>query len=557
MTPRDEPTARILDVAAELFAERGYGGTTVGLVAERAGVSARTVRRLTGRRDDLFARVVTDRLTSEAADRIAQATTGPDDAPPLDVLLDVIGHVASAPQSSWPLLELEALLRAHRDEHVRALERGRIGERAAGVGALLARVREAGGLDDTVDLDALVELALALSVGLAVLDPVTDRPTRPAWNALMARLGAAVAPPDALWEADDVPRRPWRLRVDLPDRPGGLARLARTLGALQASVVGSALLAVDDGVRTVDLAVTAPRPVTGETLLAAAMAVGSNAHVVPGAWNDRVDLPTRVLDAATELVTDPGAAPLAAAALVGADRVEVTDAVEGDDDAADVLRLQWTADRHVVLHREWAPFVRAERARASALLRLSAAIAAATGDGDRTGWVEPIAGGSTVWIRLGRPADADAVAAMHDRCSQRTLYRRYLAGGGEWRDVTLRRLSGGHRGATLVVMSEEGAIVGLGNVFPDEPGDGGTAEIAELVEDAYQQRGVGTRLLRHMIALAQQLGFRALVAHVLAENAKMLRVLDRTRLTWTHTIDQGVVTLRAALPETARTAHAG
>src|SRR5664279_1429778 len=136
---------------------------------------------------------------------------------------------------------------------------------------------------------------------------------------------------------------------------------------------------------------------------------------------------------------------------------------------------------------------------------------------------------------------------MHERCSDRTLYRRYLSGVAEWRDISLRRLTGGHRGSTLVVMSEDGSIVGLGNVFPDQPGDGRDAELAEIVEDAYQGRGIGTRLLRHMLELAQRLGFQNVVATVLAENAEMLAVLEATGLDWTRDLDESVFTIRAPL----------
>jgi RimJ/RimL family protein N-acetyltransferase len=255
-----------------------------------------------------------------------------------------------------------------------------------------------------------------------------------------------------------------------------------------------------------------------------------------------------MLDAATELITNPGSAPLAAAALVEADRFEVIDATEGEDDAAGVLRLQWTPDRHVVLHRDWAPFAWAEQTRASALLRLAAAIAGSESNAEVPGWVEPVKGDGTVWIRFGRPEDADAVAAMHERCSERTRYRRYLTGVNQWRDLSLRRLAGGHRGATLVVMSEDGSIVGLGNVFPDEPGDGHPAELAEIIEDAYQGRGIGTRLLRHMLELAQRLGFRSVVATLLAENAEMLALLEATGLDWTRELEDSVFTMRAPLP---------
>jgi len=201
----------------------------------------------------------------------------------------------------------------------------------------------------------------------------------------------------------------------------------------------------------------------------------------------------------------------------------------------------------VVLHRNWAPFTRAEKTRASALLRLAAAMASISGHAEAIGWVEPLRFGGTVWIRLARPEDAEAVAAMHVRCSERTLYRRYLTAVGEWRDVTLRRLTGGHRGATLIAMSEGATIVGTGHVFPDSPTDGHTAEIAVIVEDAYQRLSIGTRLVRHGLELACQLGFETVVGTVLAQNNEMLRVLDATRLVWSRRVKDGVVMLRAPL----------
>ena len=548
MTRDEELRRRIVDVAAELFAECGYGGTKLGMVAERAGVTAHTVRRLVGGRDQLFALAIAAQATSEAAGRVASAAANPEVTPPLAVLIEAASQIFAAPEFGWSPLELEALSAAHRDDGIRAMESMRLDKRCANMRTVVAQARHAGGLDDGVDDDALVHLALALSVGLAVLEPVSRPPSRASWNALTARIGAAVAPPATLMAAGYDAQRPWRLRIDVPDRAGGLARLARAMSTLHAYVVSTAVLASGNGVRTIDLAVTVPEKVGAEALLAAAMSAGSNGHVTEGSVNDGMDLPTLVLDVATELVTNPGSAPLAAAGLVEADRFEVTDAREGQDDAAGIMRLQWTPDRHVVLHRDWAPFARAEQTRASAMLRLAEAIARSQGDGHASGWVEPVKEDGTVWIRLGRPEDAHAVAAMHERCSERTRYRRYLTGVGEWRDLSLRRLAGGHRGASLVVMSEDGSIVGLGNVFPDDPADGHAAEIAELVEDGYQGRGIGTRLLWHMLELAQRLGFRSVVATVLAENAAMLAVLEATGLSWTRELTEGVLTMRAPLP---------
>ena len=544
----DELRQRIVEVAAQLFAENGYGGTKLRMVAERAAVTPRTVKRLGGNRAQLFAQVLASRPPSDAAARVAAAAADPDSAPPVAVLIEVASDTFVTPERSWNAVELEALTRSHTDDDVRALETTRITTRKANLRKLTEQTRNAGGIDDRVDDEAFVHFALALSAGLAVLDPVSaDRPTQASWNTLMARIGAAFAPAGFLLSADHEARTPWRLRVDIPDRPGALSLLLSALGTLHVYVAAAYALDSVDGDRTIDLALMAPEKVSAETLLAAALTVGHHGYVMAGSPDDGGDLPTRVLDGATELVTNPGSAPLAAATLVEADSFEVTDATEGEDDAENVLRLQWTANQHVVLHRDWAPFARAEKTRASALLRLAAAMSSMAGEAEALGWVEPLGSGATIWIRLARPEDSDAVAAMHERCSEKTLYRRYLTAVGQWRDITLRRLTGGHRGATLVAMSEEGTIVGLGHVFPDSPAGAHVAEIAVLVEDAYQRLGIGTHLVRHMLDLAHQLGFDEVAGTVLAENSEMLKVLDATGLVWSRRVEDGVLTVRAPL----------
>ncbi|MFN8082431.1 MAG: GNAT family N-acetyltransferase [Kineosporiaceae bacterium] len=547
---RDEDVrSLILDVAAQLFAERGYGGTRLPMVAERAGVSASTVKRLTGGRAELFAAVLAARVSSQAGDRLADAAGHPERTPPMAVLLEAIGEIFAAPERSWSPVELEAILRAHHDADVRAPESERLRARWANVRTVVEQWRRSGGIAAEVDDDAFVHFALALSVGLAMVDPLVERrPSQPGWNAMMARIGGAVAPSELFPQPGQTDAQPWRLRVDIPSQPGSLAQLIRAVNTLQVDVAAAWVLTGDEAQRTIDLALMAPLQVSAADLVAVAMSAGRNAHATPGRVEDAEDLPTRVLDGAAELVTNPGSAPLAAAALIEADRFEVEPATVGEDDAAGVLRLQWTPERHVVLHRDWAPFARAEKTRASALLRLAAAISGAQGDADALGWVEPIAGGTTVWIRLARPEDADAVAAMHQRCSERSRYQRYFTPVDEWREINLRRLTGGHRGATLVVMSEDGAIIGLGNVFPDSPQDARAAELAMIVEDAYQRRGIGMRLMRHMVEFAERLGFAEVVATVLADNTAMVRVLEAPGLAWERSVESGVLSMRAPLP---------
>lgn len=548
MAESDEAVrARIIDVAAELFAQYGFSGTKVHMVANAAGVSAQRVRRLTGDRADLFEAVITARAHSKAAATIAEAVREPDSTPALAVVLAVAQEVYQNPQNSWDILELEALTRAHTDEQIRVIERGRIHQRRENAKELVARMRAHGGLDADVSDDAIVIMTMALSVGLAVLDPVLEgKPSLQQWNGLIARIGSAMMPQDMSVDSDYMTGRNWRVRVDIPERPGQLARLVRLLGALYSYTVGVGMGGGSDGYRTIDAALVAPHGVTEEVLRAAVASVGRNVYVGPGSPEDAEDLPTRVLDGATAMVSRPELAPLAAAKLVEASSVEVTDATEGEDDSPDILRLQWTPDQHVVLQRSWAPFSETDRSRASAFLRLSSAIATATGNEEAAGWVESVKGG-TVWIRLARPEDADAVAQMHDRCSEQSRYQRYFS-LTDWHGVRLHRLSGGHRGATLVVMSEEGKIVGFGNVFPDASEGEGAAEVALIIEDDYQGRGIGTKLLQALIFLAMRLEFTEVVASVLADNKSMLKLLKSTGLPWETIIDEGVALMKAPLP---------
>ena len=108
----------------------------------------------------------------------------------------------------------------------------------------------------------------------------------------------------------------------------------------------------------------------------------------------------------------------------------------------------------------------------------------ALGEPEGFGWRENLRDGRTVAIRLGRPADTAGVEAMHERCSPESRYQRYFTPMNEWREDNLRRISGGHRGATLVVTDVHDDVIALGNVFPSGPGDVDAAEIAVIVDDA-------------------------------------------------------------------------
>lgn len=68
-----------------------------------------------------------------------------------------------------------------------------------------------------------------------------------------------------------------------------------------------------------------------------------------------------------------------------------------------------------------------------------------------------------------------------------------------------------------------------GRYIAEKPG---TAEIAFVVIDDYQGQGIGAILLRHLAAIARQAGLKEFTAEVLADNAPMLKVFERSGLTF-------------------------
>ena len=262
--------------------------------------------------------------------------------------------------------------------------------------------------------------------------------------------------------------------------------------------------------------------------------MGTDVVAGRGEGSDTEDVAARVLELSTRLLAHPDFAPEAAADLLLADSWEVVDASVGEDSSAHTARLQWTVDEHVVLRRAAAPFTNGEYARASALLQLLDAVTVARGTSG-FGWRDALDDGTEVVTRLSRPEDTAAVEALHSRCSQESLLHRYFTPKNSWREENLRRISGGHRGMTLVVtINDENSgenVVAIGNAFPLGPNDPSVGEIALLVEDAWHGRGIGRLLFAHLVEAAPRLGFTEVVAYVLGGNDAMQALLPTAEST--------------------------
>jgi GNAT superfamily N-acetyltransferase len=100
--------------------------------------------------------------------------------------------------------------------------------------------------------------------------------------------------------------------------------------------------------------------------------------------------------------------------------------------------------------------------------------------------------------------------------------------------------------ALVAAVLENGrpAIVGGGRYIMVRPGE---AELAFAVIDPYQGQRIGAALLKHLIAVARTAGLRALTADVLAENAAMLKLFERSGFRASRAQDPQVVQVRLGL----------
>ncbi len=150
--------------------------------------------------------------------------------------------------------------------------------------------------------------------------------------------------------------------------------------------------------------------------------------------------------------------------------------------------------------------------------------------------------GGTVHLRPVIPSDADGLVAFHGRLSERTRYFRYFGAYPRIPQRDLERFSvvdHHDRVAFVALLGDD--IVAVGRYERLERGP--SAEVAFVVDDAHQGRGLGSILLEHLAAAASESGLRRFVAEVLAENAAMVRVFRDAGYQVSREIEEGVLHL--------------
>ncbi|MFP1625185.1 N-acetyltransferase family protein [Streptomyces sp. 5K101] len=134
--------------------------------------------------------------------------------------------------------------------------------------------------------------------------------------------------------------------------------------------------------------------------------------------------------------------------------------------------------------------------------------------------------GTATRTRKVTPADLEPIQALHRRCSPSSRALRYHAGKPQLSPAGWRLLSDPRRGTTLVTTPAQRTdhIIAMTNVMHTDRQ--GVGELAVLVEDAWQSKGLGTALAAHAAEVARRAGHHTLTAAVAAQNVPMLHVLE-------------------------------
>ncbi|MEU7041843.1 GNAT family N-acetyltransferase [Streptomyces varsoviensis] len=165
--------------------------------------------------------------------------------------------------------------------------------------------------------------------------------------------------------------------------------------------------------------------------------------------------------------------------------------------------------------------------------------------------------GGTAQIRPITEADAQRLTSFYEQVSDESKYYRFFAPYPRLSDRDVHRFT--HHdyvdrvGLAATVGDEFIATVRYDRI--DARGMAATApadeaEVAFLVQDAHQGRGVASALLEHIAAVARERSIRRFAAEVLPANTKMIKVFTDAGYTQKRSFEDGVVRLEFDLEPT-------
>ncbi|WP_027862462.1 bifunctional GNAT family N-acetyltransferase/acetate--CoA ligase family protein [Marmoricola sp. URHB0036] len=149
--------------------------------------------------------------------------------------------------------------------------------------------------------------------------------------------------------------------------------------------------------------------------------------------------------------------------------------------------------------------------------------------------------GRTAHLRPIVPEDAEGLVEFYSQVSEQSKYLRFFAPMPNLSDRDVQRFTNvDYRDRVAFVMTVAERIIAVGRYDVIEPG---RAEVAFLVQDAHQGRGIGQLLLEHLAQAGRERGVERFVAEVLPDNRRMMQVFREQGYQVTGGWDEGVMHL--------------
>ncbi|WP_322936996.1 GNAT family N-acetyltransferase [Nocardioides bizhenqiangii] len=283
----------------------------------------------------------------------------------------------------------------------------------------------------------------------------------------------------------------WRVRTNLPDRPGKLAPLAQECGKAGANIGAvQVFTGRTPGTATIELVVRTPDDWSEPDVIQMVRRAGGDSVVTHEVNRHALDdQPTRYVKAAQQILDHPETFPDVVAHLFDAD-VEPTHGTE------DVLEMQ--VGNAVIQIRRETPFTPAERVRGSALAEL-----------------------------------------VSDVLSRQSPKAPDTGGGAQPTSV-----AGDNEVSVLV----SGRVIGRASFEPGAAGDE-PWPVDMWVDPSWQRRGIGTRLLSDIARMARRQGAEEIVLTAPSDSQSVLPMVLSAGLRGRIRMAGDTVTVRIAVNE--------
>jgi acyl-CoA synthetase (NDP forming)/ribosomal protein S18 acetylase RimI-like enzyme len=156
--------------------------------------------------------------------------------------------------------------------------------------------------------------------------------------------------------------------------------------------------------------------------------------------------------------------------------------------------------------------------------------------------------GRTAHIRPIRPEDREVFVEFYSRVSDQSKYYRFFSPMPRLSDRDIDRFTNvDNVNRVALVLTLQGRIIAVGRYDVIKPGE---AEVAFLVEDQHQGRGIGQLLLEHLAQAGRERGVERFVAEVLPDNTRMIQTFRDAGYRVASEYDEGVLQLEFSIDPT-------